>query len=255
MTAASSMPKESVSHELLASAFGHHRNAETSAHDAVRHAILAGRDLLAARETIQWGEWQAAAMEYGIPPRTARVYTRIAKCYGHLIDQNGSVLPKSIRKALADMSAEAMEPEPEQAPAKHDTVMRVVSEQEPEESPGEPTHEATPAPRIAPELPELESLREKLDEAVEANEHLLAENEHLAALAEEACKDDQGKVLKDLHGRIKALEGRLSLSERTAAEAQRQAKWQQGVIREVCRLLGIDDPREVVATLKARFTT
>ena len=83
-----------------------HALCESSARDAVQHAVAAGQYLLKVKAIIHHGQWDAwLKFQFAASHRTANAYMRLAREYPKLSPQIGSTAANlTIRKALASVA-------------------------------------------------------------------------------------------------------------------------------------------------------
>jgi hypothetical protein len=87
--------------QLTASAVTWHRAVESALGNVLEHAMHAGDDLLAMRELVPPGQWQAyLRANTDISERSARVYIRVAKARTELSGSTAAGRPLSLRAAL-----------------------------------------------------------------------------------------------------------------------------------------------------------
>jgi hypothetical protein len=92
----------SISLDLAARIEAEHAAVGVALQGALAHAIAAGELLIEAKERFgQYGEWSHWLMSNcSVSARSARVYMALARRLEQLTDENGSVLPVSVRQAI-----------------------------------------------------------------------------------------------------------------------------------------------------------
>jgi hypothetical protein len=86
--------------QLTATAQREHLAVGCALGNALAHAMAAGDALLAARELVPPGSWQAHLRKHDISERSARVYIQVAKARA-VLERQSSAGPLSIAAALA----------------------------------------------------------------------------------------------------------------------------------------------------------
>ncbi len=94
----------------------------TALHSALGYALNAGDLLIEAKRLLKHGQWLPwLAANCSIPPRTVSHYMALAKHRAEFCDENGNLLPISVRHAL-----DVLHPEDETDPAAPETIEPVI---------------------------------------------------------------------------------------------------------------------------------